>query len=278
MRKGARMDPAILSAFADGQLEPEEAARVVMHLADCPEDQRVVDGIMSMNHMLSRACAGPLDEAVPPAILATIRGPGTAEATPAGGASGGAASAARPETGGGAPPRRARGRPTRARAGGARWPRLGLPGALLGGALAASIAAAVVFFPRQDAPLLALGDVPAGSPVAAALDHLASGETRRVGRGAELDVLASFAVADGYCREMLLRSGEARNAVGLACGRGDGWRITAWHELPEAAATSGYVPAGGAGGDPLGAELDALGATFALGADEERAAREAGWH
>ena len=60
------MDQRLLNAFADGELEPEEAARVVMHLADCPEDQALVDAIMMMNVLLVRACAGPLEEPVPP--------------------------------------------------------------------------------------------------------------------------------------------------------------------------------------------------------------------
>ena len=110
-----RMDPRLLNAFADGELEPEEAARVVMHLADCPEDQALVDAIMMTNALLVRACAGPLEEPVPPAIRAAIFGPPAA-----------------------AEPRGARVVAFR---------RPGVRAALWGGALAAGLAAAAVLLP-----------------------------------------------------------------------------------------------------------------------------------
>ena len=64
-----------LAAFADGELTPEEAAAVVMHLADHPQDQAYVDEVMAANAALARAFAAPMTEPVPDAIRTAILGP-----------------------------------------------------------------------------------------------------------------------------------------------------------------------------------------------------------
>lgn len=66
------MTPERLAAFVDGELPPEEAAKVVLHLADHPEDQALVDEMMAANLALQRAFGAPMAEPVPPAILATL--------------------------------------------------------------------------------------------------------------------------------------------------------------------------------------------------------------
>jgi anti-sigma factor RsiW len=63
-----------LAAFADGELEPEEAARVVMHLADHPEDQAYVDRIAVERALLARAYGPIAAEPVPERIRAVIEG------------------------------------------------------------------------------------------------------------------------------------------------------------------------------------------------------------
>lgn len=235
-----RMDPRLLNAFADGELEPEAAARLVMHLADCPEDQAVVDGIMVMNALLVRACGGPLDEPVPPAIRAAIFGP-SANVTP-----------------------------FRRRVLAASW----------GLALAAGLAAAAVLLPRlgRDADEIALGPVPERSPVAEALAELAPGDSRLVARDVELSMIASYAVPGGYCREFAIAAGAGEaERLGLACTAGDGWQVAARERPPEADAGTRYVPAGGDDEDAIRTRLDALGAGPALSPEEEAAAHAAGW-
>ena len=66
------MTPERLAAFVDGELTPEEAAQVVLHLADHPDDQALVDEMVAANLALQRAFGAPMAEPVPPAILATL--------------------------------------------------------------------------------------------------------------------------------------------------------------------------------------------------------------
>lgn len=239
--KMKHLDPGILHAFTDGELEPEEAARVVMHLADCPADQAVVDRIMSMNATLARACEAPLHQPVPPAIRDAILGRAT-------------------------PPARVIRFPTRVRL---------LAGA---GALAAALALVAIMLPPADAPMLALGPLEPRSPMSEALDELASGQTRLVARKTELAVVASFAVQGGFCREFSLRHDAGRDLVGLACNDAGGWNVAAQQQAAISSAPSGYVPAEGGGRDAIGAHLDALGAGLVLSPEAETAALRAGWH
>lgn len=250
--KMKRLDPVILNAFADGELEPEEAARVVMHLADCPADQAVVDAIMVMNATLACACKGPLHQPVPPAIRAAIFGPPTT-VSPA--------------------------RPARLRRLLAGW-RV-MAGA---GALAAALAvAAAILLPPADGPMLPLGPLEPRSPMSEALDELASGQTRLVERNTELGILASFAVQGGYCREFSLRHDTRPDLVALACNDAGGWHVAALQAAPPPSSTpasppSGYAPAGGDDDNPIGAYLDARGAGLAMAPEEEAEVLRAGWH
>lgn len=66
------MTPERLAAFVDGELPPEEAAQVVLHLADHPQDQALVDEMVAANLALQRAFGAPMAEPVPPAILTTL--------------------------------------------------------------------------------------------------------------------------------------------------------------------------------------------------------------
>lgn len=237
--KMERLDTATLHAFADGELEPEQAARIVMHLADCPADQQAVQQIMAMNALLARTCEAPLHEPVPPAIRAAIFGPPVAVSPP----------------------------------GTRKWARW-VAGT---GALAAALALAVVLLPRADGPALALGPVEPRSPMAEALDQLASGQSRLVARKTELGIIASFAVEGGYCREFSLRHDTGPDQAALACSAPDGWHVAARQGAQVSAPASGYVPAGGDNDDPIGAQLDARGAGLALTPLQEAQARGAGW-
>jgi anti-sigma factor RsiW len=72
------MDKDRLAAFVDGELSPEEAAAVVLHLADTPVDQAYVDDLFAANEALAQAFGAPLSEPVPEAIHAAIMGPSAA--------------------------------------------------------------------------------------------------------------------------------------------------------------------------------------------------------
>ncbi|MFT3691065.1 anti-sigma factor family protein [Paenirhodobacter sp.] len=229
-----RIDPLLLHAFADGALSPEDAARVVIHLADHPEDQQEVDRIMALNAMLARACSGPMSEPVPEAIRRTIFGG----------------------------PRRA---------GGGWQNRL----VLAGMALAAAVAV-VALLPPTSGMKLVPGLLSARSPVAQALDEIATGAPRLVAEGTALSVLASFRVEGGYCREFALRD-DADEQVGLACTGAEGWTLRAHRTVAAPETAEGYVPAAGEAGDPIGEMLETLGAGPALTPQEEQQARDAAW-
>lgn len=59
MTRPQMMDKQHLAAFADGELSPEEAAAVVMYLADHPADQAWVDDLMAANAALAQAFSTP---------------------------------------------------------------------------------------------------------------------------------------------------------------------------------------------------------------------------
>lgn len=238
-----RLDIRVLSAFADGEMEPEAAARVVLHLADCPADQEVVDRIMTMNAMMVRACSGPMEEPVPPRIRTAIFGEPVV-------------------VGAALPPSRRR---------------MYRFAAMTGGALAAGLAVLAIWLPEGGNPNLPLGPVAARSPIAEALSELASGGTRLVAQDIEFGIIASFAVGDGYCREVALDRNDAPDLVALACRDAEGWQVTARQEVAEIDRAAGYTPAEGQHDDPIGAYLDRVKAGSVLPPDLEARAREAGW-
>lgn len=239
-----RIDPLLLHAFADGALAPEEAARVVMYLADHPEDQQQVDRIMALNALLSKACSAPMSEPVPDAIRRTIfRQPEPAAPRPVGGG----------------------------------WRHRLVRPAMAAVALAAAVAVVALLPPAAPGVKLASGPLSARSPVVQALNEVTVGAPRLVAEGTALSVLASFRVPGGYCREFTLQ-GDTDEQVGLACTAGEGWTLRAHRNGTPPEGAGGYVPAAGETGDPIGEMLETLGAGPALTAEEERQAREAFWH
>ena len=72
MTAPTQMDRTRLAAFVDGELSPEEAAAVVMHLADHPADQAYVDDLFAANAALSAAFAAPLSEPIPSSLRAVL--------------------------------------------------------------------------------------------------------------------------------------------------------------------------------------------------------------
>lgn len=231
-----------LAAFADGELSPEEAAEVVMHLADHPGDQAYVDDLMAANAALSRAFSAPLGEPVPEPIRAAIMGESQGKVLPF---------------------RR----------------RLAT---LTGLALAASVVGAVLLLPqgpfRQTvAPAFAPGPLAADSALLEAVIAQPSGQTLPV-QGAELTILASLPIRDGHCREAeLIDRGAGHLTVALICNRGEGWavEVALSEPLPEDVTT--IVPAGGDETEAIGLWLDRLGAGLALSPQAEAEAIAGGW-
>lgn len=233
----ASMDRTRLAAFVDGELGPEEAAAVVMHLAEHAADQAYVDDLFAANAALGRAFDAPMHDPVPEALRRVIA------------------------------PDVARGQvvPFRRKA------------VVVGGAasLAASIMAVAVLMGRPGPVDLDLGPVAAGSALAAALDSLPSGRVQAVGQGRDMVVLATLPTPEGHCREVEVMDRVAGEiALALACREGGaGWQVAVVLKEPLAATgtETGFVAADGAEMAGLSAFLDARRAGLALTAEEEAA-------
>jgi hypothetical protein len=247
-----RMDIETLAAFVDGELAPEDAARVVMHLADCPEDQAWVDLAMRANELLGKAYSAPMDEPVPDRFRDLIL--------------------PRPTT------------PVAAD-GGTVVPfvrRMALPLATAALAAAASVMVMLSLGPREtaNAPLVA-GRVAQHGAIHAALDALDSGATRQLPNGRQLAMMASFQDGrGGYCREFQVTAAPNDGFDhAVACRAAEGWNVEiVVHQIAEAdGGDGGYRPAGGAGSRAIERLLDDIGAGMVLTAEEEAAARGSGW-
>lgn len=242
------LDKDRLAAFADGELAPEEAAAVVMHLADHPQDQAYVDDLMAANAALAQAFAAPLSEPVPQALRDLILGP----SLPA------AEVVAFPAA--------------RRRGGVAVWGGLGL-------ALAAGLAVAV-FLPNGGPPDLLPGPLAQGSDLHAALQALPAGEVQVMPDGAEVMILGSLPTPDGYCREIeVMRPDAGRLDAALACTRGQGWavEVVIVENLEEAARSEGFGTASGDEAQGFAPFLDRIGAGTFMSPEDEAAAMAGGW-
>ena len=245
MTAPTQMDRTRLAAFVDGELSPEEAAAVVMHLADHPADQAYVDDLFAANAALSAAFAAPLSEPMPPALRAALQGePAPAQIIPF----------------------RPRMRP-------ALWAG--------GAALAASLVAALVLFRPAQPPSLALGPVAAGSPLQQALDTLPSGTPSPETASRELMILATLPTDTGPCREVeVIDRRAAQIELALACrDQGTGWtvEVVLKEPLPTADGQDGFVTAEGAAAQGLSPYLDQRGAGLALSPEAEAALIAKGW-
>lgn len=241
------MDKEELAAFVDGELSPDEAAAVVLHLAEHSGDQAHVDDLFAMNAALADAFGAPVSERVPDAILATIDG---------------------------------------AVARAAILPfQLRPVGVVAGLAMAAALSAAVFLLRHDDGPTLALGPVLGGSALAEALDLMPSGVATVLPDGREMMVQASFVVRGGHCREVEViddRLGQIELA--LVCletaARGDaaGWQVeVVLQEVLDPGVAADEVMTGGAADVGLGPFLRARGAGGALTPEEEASAIATIW-
>ena len=240
-----QIDRTRLAAFVDGELSPEEAAAVVMHLADHPADQAYVDDLFAANAALAKAFAAPLSEPVPTAIRAVLQ----------------------------ADPAPAQIIPFRPRA---------RPALIAGGAaLAASLIAALVLFRPAEPLTLALGPVTAGSPLAQALDTLPSGSPFTETDSRDLMILATLPTDTGPCRELeVIDRSAAQIEIALAChNQNTGWQIEVVlkESLPTADGQGGFTTAEGAAAQGLSSFLDQRGAGLALSPEAEADLIAKGW-
>lgn len=241
------LDKETLAAFVDGELSPEEAAKVVLHLADHPQDQAYVDDLSAANAALAQAFAAPLHEPVPAGIRAAIMGPAAQNVV-----------VFRPR------------------------PRLAM--ALGGLALAASVTAAALLLPGltggRQAAGIALGPLAAADPVTAVLESRASGVVVQLADGRETMVLSTFGMPDGrFCREFeVIDRAAGRVDFAVGCSSGDAWAVeAAIAEISDPGAAQGYAPAGGAETDALTRFLERGGAPTLLDPAAEAAAIARGW-
>lgn len=242
-----------LHAYVDGALSPEEAAKVVLHLADHPQEQARVDALMALNETLAQAYEAPMNEAVPQSIMDAILQPIAASASP--------------EAGANVIPFRRR-KTT--------WMGAGL-------AVAATVALAAVMVPQVMSSQhnhLTVGPVAQNSAVNITLDRTISGTTVQLDDGATLTAVASFATRSmGICREIELLN-PARNELetAIACRRaGNHWHIELATAIIGQVDDAGFVPASGQGPDMISRYLDAIGAGFTLSADEEEQEISLSW-
>ncbi len=237
------LDKDHLAAFVDGELSPEEAARVAMHLADHPADQAYVDDLYAANEALAQAFAAPLHEPVPDAIMATILGQSTPNVVPF---------------------------------------RRRLPLVTGGLALAASLVAVALLLPGLTAGPqgIALGPIAATDPVAQTLDTQASGVPVALGDDQQTMVLASFAMPDGrFCREFeVVDAAAGRVDYALGCRSNGRWIVeAAIAEVAQPDPDQGFVPADGGEADTLTRYLQRTGEPVLLDAAAETAAIQRRW-
>jgi hypothetical protein len=250
MKGTTLMDRERLAAFVDGELSPEEAAEVVLYLADHPEDQAWVDDLMAANTVLAQAFAAPMAEPVPPAILAAI--------------------------GLEVPRKEAQVVPFRR----ARGVSVLVAGAM---ALAATVAGVVVTggLTTGRGVVLAIGPVAAESALAQVLDEVPTGSPQRIEGLGEVTILATMPTADGYCRELEVMDQEAGLLrAGLACSVGGGdWDVAVLIEerMPELGSEDGFAAASGTLAAGLTPFLDQVGAGMILTPQAEAEAIAGGW-
>lgn len=236
------MDRGRLAAFVDGELSPEEAAAVVMHLANHSADQAYVDDLFAANAALSAAFDAPMREPVPERLLRVIDGPAMV----------------------------------------AVWPfrrRVKAVGGAV--ALAASLASVAVMIPRDTGVDLAVGPVLPEDALARLLDTLPSGRVHSTKGEGEVMVLATMPTPDGHCREIEVIDREAGEiALALTCrAAGGGWTVEVVLSEPLSAVETedGFVPADGAEMQGLSVFLDGKKAGPALSAAEEADLIGRGW-
>jgi len=235
-----------LAAYIDGALEPEEAAGVVLRLADNDQDRRQVDRLTELNRLLAAAYAAPLGEPVPERIRRRL-------AT-------------------GSPSLRS----WRARLRSGWMAPAGLAAVAAGLALAIGVSIGTRGPGQPDVG-------PVASDLQAVLEGAGSGQTVPMDDGREITLIATFRDGAGrFCREFEAEdTGSAQFSRGIACREGPAtWTVAIMvsEPLTDPADTSeGYQPAAGTADAALTGALDAMDAGPSLGIPAEQALIESGW-
>lgn len=242
------MEKERLAAFVDGELSPEEAADVVLHLARHPGDQAYVDELFAANAALAETFSDPMKEPVPEAILAAIMGgPERAE----------------PE----------KVIPFRPR-------KLGMGWVAAGAALAATVAVATFLLPQAADRGLTPGLLAASDDLANLLETQVAGAPVTLDDGREAMVLATFALPEeGFCREFeVIDQAAGRIDYAVACREAAGWdiRVAMVEGTEDGGPTEGFATASGVEAEALMTVLES-GDAEPLGADAEAAALATGW-
>jgi hypothetical protein len=251
-------DFELLMAYVDGELAPDEAARVERRLATDAAARAQVDGLRASAALARQAFEADLAPPVPPALRGAVE---QAIAHARG-------QARRPTA---ATDRRDGNRGGAQRIG--RWlAALGLDlrpaGAIAaGGALVlASVAAYQLGRAGGEPPVAGVQLVAAGERPAfdAALAGARSGERRVLPSGARIELIATFITGGGaLCREFRLARG-AGDALAVACRDGDAWRVGVAALAP---AAGSYTPAASPAA-AVDAYLGSIGAQPLSAADE----------
>lgn len=238
----------MLHAYIDGELPPEDAARVVVHLADNPQDQARVDAILNLQETMAQTFDAPVHDPIPDAIYRTIM----AGDTPA--------TNVVPF-----------------------YKRIPAP-ALWGSGIAAAAAVMAIMVSSAIAPgpnsQIQVGPVATNSALHDLLTTQPSGTTIGLPDQATLTAMASFATPNhGLCREVeLITAARTELETAVSCRRDDGtWFVELATAVPGVDQSTGFVPASGDTSDAVGDFLDQIGADFAMTADEEHRAIRHNW-
>jgi hypothetical protein len=236
------IDRETLAAYADGELGPEEMARVEAAIAADPALAAEVEAHRKLRNILGAHFAPIAEMPVPQRLSAPLGKPANVVDLDAVRRARKAAQASRPMP--------------------SRW--------AMGGALAASLVLGVVIG----------GQVQTGGPVksddgqlvaSGTLDSALTSQLASADGKAPVRVLLSFKAADGrFCRGF-----QTAAMAGIACREGDAW-VVERTQAGGAEERSDYRQAGSASAAIMAAAQD-MAADGALGADAERAARDGGW-
>jgi hypothetical protein len=245
--------PEMLTAYADGELGPDEAARVEAAMEADPALAEEVAAHRALRETLDTHFAPVLDQPVPQHLTdllkrdAGLPKDNVVDLTQV---------------------RRAREEEKRIQA-----PRRALsPRWAVGGVLAASLALALVFGSRIAAPGSSI-ELQDGILVASgALDKALTTQQASAKDGASVHILLSFKAQDGrYCRGF-----EHGSTAGIACQDSGRWQIVRTQSGKSEKTSGGYRQAGSNASDILAAAQDMADGS-ALDAKGEQAAQDAGW-
>lgn len=245
------IDPELLAAYADGELGPEEAARVEAAIAADPALAREVDAHRALREQLRDHFAPIAALPVPDRLRVPL------EQQQAGETEDNVIDLAQVR------------RTRQEEAAGAR-PRVGRSRWVLGGAIAAALVVGLFIggdYPRGASFTARDGRIVASGTLANALtNQLASAQ----GDG-PVRILLSFRSGEGrYCRGF-----EAGATAGIACREGSEWAVIRT-QTSQGSEQGAYRQAGSARAEIMAAAQE-MAAGEALDAQAERAAREAEW-